>query len=117
MECRLSRDGPIVVIEVEGRIDTSSVGLLENVVATEVAEADEVVICDLQNVAYVSSAGLRTMNILGKGFSKKGVTFLLCNLCADVHEVFHSSGFHRILQIVDTREEAFALVSRFTEQT
>ncbi len=111
MDCRASRDGSAVVVEVEGRIDGATAGDLESSMMAEVAETDKVVICDLGGVSYVSSAGLRAILVVAKQLSKQSVEFAICGLSGPVAEVFHISGFDRIFKVYEKREEALAGVA------
>ena len=108
MDCRASRDGHAVVVEVEGRIDGATAGDLENSMMAEIEETDKVVVCDLSGVSYVSSAGLRAILVVAKRLSKQAVEFSICGLNGPVAEVFHISGFDRIFKVYEKREEALA---------
>ena len=108
MDCRASRDGHAVVVEVEGRIDGATAGDLENSMMAEVEDTDKVVVCDLNGVSYVSSAGLRAILVVAKRLSKQSVEFSICGLNGPVAEVFHISGFDRIFKVYEKREEALA---------
>ena len=108
MDCRASRDGNAVVVEVEGRIDGATAGDLESSMMAEIEETDKVVVCDLSGVSYVSSAGLRAILVVAKRLSKQAVEFSICGLNGPVAEVFHISGFDRIFKVYEKREEALA---------
>ncbi len=108
MDCRASRDGHAVVVEVEGRIDGATAGDLENSMMAEIEDTDKVVVCDLNGVSYVSSAGLRAILVVAKRLSKQAVDFSICGLNGPVAEVFHISGFDRIFKVYEKREEALA---------
>ena len=108
MDCRASRDGHAVVVEVEGRIDGATAGDLENSMMAEIVDTDKVVVCDLNGVSYVSSAGLRAILVVAKRLSKQAVEFSICGLNGPVAEVFHISGFDRIFKVYEKREEALA---------
>ncbi len=108
MDCRASRDGHTVVVEVEGRIDGATAGDLETSMMAGIEETDKFVVCDLSGVSYVSSAGLRAILVVAKRLSKQKVDFSICGLTGPVAEVFHISGFDRIFKVYETREEAQA---------
>ena len=108
MDCRASREGHSVVVEVEGRIDGATAGDLESSMMAEIEESDNIVVCDLSGVSYVSSAGLRAILVVAKRLSKQSVEFSICGLVGPVAEVFHISGFDRIFKVYERREEALA---------
>lgn len=57
------------------------------------------VIADLNEVDYVSSAGLRAMLIAYKTASRKEGSFVLRNVQSNVKEILDMSGFSRFIQI------------------
>ena len=65
-------------------------------------------ILDFTDVDYIGSAGLRIILLKAKDLKAREVEIALCALTAPVREVFHVTGFDRIMGIHDTSEQARA---------
>ncbi len=106
MEIRKSKEGEIVVIEPEGRIDATSAHDFEEAVVGELTEGTRRFVIDFGSVEYISSAGLRVLLMLGKKLGGKDEKLVLCSLNDSVKEVFGIAGFTAVYNIVLTRPEA-----------
>jgi anti-sigma B factor antagonist len=101
-----SRDGALV-ISASGRLDSSTAGALEAVLPARTRE-QKVVILDLAEVPYVSSAGLRVLLIGAKAARAAGNGLFITGLSPAVLEVFDISGFSKIFAIESDVDAALA---------
>lgn len=85
------------VIEVSGRLDTITAPALDSSI-NECAEYTKNLILDLQNLEYISSAGLRVLLSAQKKMQKIG-SMKVINVCEAIMEVFEMTGFADILVI------------------
>lgn len=108
MDFGIKNDGQIVIAEINGRIDGTTVDEFEGAVTSAIPDENRDVICDFSGVTYVSSAGLRAILIIAKRFSKQSTMFSICGLSEPVAEVFRISGFNKIIRIYKSREDALA---------
>ncbi|MCH4192283.1 MAG: STAS domain-containing protein [Butyrivibrio sp.] len=92
-----SIEGSRVVLQVEGRVDTTTAPELEAVIEKVIPRCDELRI-DMQKLEYISSAGLRVLLSAHKQMVKKG-RMVLCNVGENVMEVFEVTGFMDFLEI------------------
>jgi anti-anti-sigma factor len=99
-----STEGEIVVIHLEGRLDTATSADFDFALESH-AEKPTRLLVDLTGIQYVSSAGLRVFLMLAKKLQKSGGRLVLCNMSGSVREVFDIAGFSKILQIEDDRED------------
>lgn len=83
------------ILKVEGRLDTITAPDLEK--ETNAVDAEELVL-DLENLEYISSAGLRVLLSAHKKFSKLG-SMKVINVKESVMEIFEMTGFADILNI------------------
>lgn len=98
MEVVVKESGNAKILNVEGRIDTSTAKEFEKKLMEELNGTNRVRI-DLEKVVYVSSAGLRAF-LNGQKFSNKnGVEMSIFNVNDTVMEVFEMTGFADILDI------------------
>jgi len=86
-----------LTLALEGRLDTLTAPLLE---AEVVGKLDGVktLVFDFQNLAYVSSAGLRILFMAQKVMSKQG-QMIVKNVNSDINDIFKVTGFSNILTI------------------
>lgn len=85
------------VIEVSGRLDTITAPALDSSI-NECAEYTKNLILDLENLEYISSAGLRVLLSAQKKMQKIG-SMKVINVCEAIMEVFEMTGFADILVI------------------
>lgn len=102
------REGPITVLGVQGRIDSSTSVRFEQELDTVLGEPAEALVIDLSGMPYMSSAGLRVLLVTGRRCKAEGRRLVLCGLVESVRDVFHMSGFSTIFDIADTRADATA---------
>ena len=85
------------VIEIVGRLDTTSAPALEKAINEDIGDAKNLVL-DLKGVQYISSAGLRVLLGAQKKMQKIGA-MKVTNVCEAVMEVLEMTGFADILVI------------------
>lgn len=111
MEVReVSADG-ITVVEVKGRVDSTSAPALGDKLTHAVASPQQRVIVDLSGADYVSSAGLRVLLRAAERLDQTKGKLVLHGLNSRVEEVFEISGFANIFIICRTRGEALVLAA------
>ena len=97
MDIKKTREGEKLLLKVEGRIDTITAPTLFEVFQENVNGVTELTI-DLQDVDYVSSAGLRFFLSAQKTMNNQG-KMIIKNVDKNVMEVFELTGFNEILTI------------------
>jgi len=98
----------ISVIKVGGYIDTTTSSELEQALNNLIKAGSYLLIIDLGNVDYVSSAGWGIFISEIKGIREKGGDLKLVNMVPEVYEVFELLEFHHILKAYDSVEQAIA---------
>ena len=91
------RNNNLVILKIEGRLDTTTAPTLEKTI-NEIIESITELILDMHELTYVSSAGLRVLLSTQKKMNKLG-TMKLIGVCEEVIEVFEMTGFADILNI------------------
>jgi anti-sigma B factor antagonist len=87
-----------VVIEMGGRLDTTTAPVLDKTIGEDIPENANLVL-DLKGLEYISSAGLRVLLSAQKRMKKCG-SMKLRNVCEEVMDVFEMTGFADILEFV-----------------
>lgn len=103
------RDG-VLWLSVSGRVNILNAAQFEEDVKSAIGDDDRAVILDLENLEYISSAGLYVVLRIAKLTWKRDMAFALCGLSDVVRLVFERIGFDRIMAIHPTRREALAAV-------
>lgn len=98
MKIELQKDGNSLVIKLEGRLETSTAPQLQEIVEKELHDVMDLQI-DMEQLEYVSSAGLRVLLFASKKMKAKQGNVNVCNVGEDVMEVFEITGFNDILNI------------------
>lgn len=91
------RNNNSVTLKIEGRLDTTTAPTLEKTI-DEILEDITELILDMNQLTYVSSAGLRVLLSTQKKMNKIGMMKLI-GVCEEVMEVFEMTGFVDILNI------------------
>ena len=91
------RNNNVLTLKIEGRLDTTTAPTLEKTI-NDILDGVTELILDMNQLTYVSSAGLRVLLSSQKKMNKIG-TMKLIGVCEDVMEVFEMTGFVDILNI------------------
>lgn len=96
MKIEKKLDGSTLVFALDGRLDTTTAPDLENELG-DLNGIEELVI-DMENLDYISSAGLRVILKAQKVMNEKG-SMKLKNVGESIMEVFEITGFSDFLSI------------------
>lgn len=94
------------VMMIEGRLDSSSSGILEKKILSLMETGEKNFLIDFSGMDYISSAGLRVLLMAAKKTKPVGGKVVLSALTDNVKEVFDIAGFTSIFAIFATQEEA-----------
>ena len=108
MDITTERQDGILSALVSGRIDGSNVVQFEETVRTAIEDGDRAVMMDLENLSYISSAGLRVVLLIAKNVWARDAKFALCAVSDQIRQVFEVSGFDKIVSIHPSKTEAVA---------
>ena len=86
-----------LTLALEGRLDTTTAPQLEAELKECLARVTSLTL-DMQQLAYLSSAGLRVILAAQKQMNKQG-KMVIKNVCDTIMEVFEVTGFTDILTI------------------
>ena len=98
MMMEIKKNAEETVIEIVGRLDTTTAPALDKTINEDIGETKNLVL-DLKGLEYISSAGLRVLLSTQKNMQQKG-SMTVKNVCAEIMEVFEITGFADILTIV-----------------
>ena len=90
-------------------MDATTVTQFEEVCSTIIEKNTSKIIIGLENLEYISSAGLRGILLMEKLSKKHNTVLVFFGLQKMVQEVFNITGFTEILKICDTYDDAVAV--------
>ena len=97
MTIEMKRNADATVIELVGRLDTTTAPALDKTISEDLGSTKNLVL-DIKGLEYISSAGLRVLLSAQKKMQKIG-SMKVINVCEAVMEVFEMTGFADILVI------------------
>ena len=97
MTIDIKRNAEETVIELVGRLDTTTAPALDKTVNEDIADTKNLVL-NMKRLEYISSAGLRVLLSAQKKMQKIG-SMKVTNVREEVMEVFEMTGFADILTI------------------
>ena len=111
MGINVEREGATAIARAAGRIDSSNSREFHSDLEAIITADDTAVILNFEDVAYISSAGMRVILLTAKSLQKTNINFALCSMNDSIREVFRISGFDKIIPIHDSQPEALTAVS------
>lgn len=97
MTIEIKKNANETVIELVGRLDTTTAPALDKTINEDIGDTKNLVL-NLAGLEYISSAGLRVLLGAQKKLQKIG-SMKVTNVCEAVMEVFDMTGFADILVI------------------
>jgi anti-anti-sigma factor len=101
----------VLVVDMAGRLDSQTAGVAGDRMTEIVQGGHKKIVLNLQNLEYVSSAGLRIILRASKLLQGLGGEFRICNATGLVREVLDSAGFSSLLKTYDTEKDAVSSFS------
>ena len=103
----------VLVIDMSGRLDSRSSGEAGDRIVHIVQGDDRQILLNLQNVDYVSSAGLRIILLGSKLLQGNQGELKICCIEEGVKRVLEMSGFDSLIRMYDTEAEALSAFANF----
>jgi anti-anti-sigma factor len=110
VELREASVGDVTVLEVKGRLDSTTAPSLGDRLSGTLAAQRRRLVLDLRQLEYISSAGFRVLLLAAKRAEETGSRLVLCSLSTKVRQLFDLGGFLDIFGICATREDGIAAV-------
>jgi anti-sigma B factor antagonist len=110
MDLREDIAGEVTVLEVKGRIDSTTAPVLGEKLTGALAIPQRRLVLDLRQLEYISSAGFRVLLLAAKRAEEAGSRFVLCSVSGKVRQLFDLGGFLDLFPISASREEGIVAV-------
>jgi anti-sigma B factor antagonist len=98
----------VTVFVLEGRVDSTGAGEMDNVLQNAAAEGKHKMVLDMSGVTYINSAGLRTLADILTQNRASGGDLRLVALSPKVERVFKIIGFDKFFETHQSVEAAAA---------
>ena len=112
MSLSIERDGGVLYCLVDGRVDGDNAPEFRDGVLGEMTDDDRLLVLDLSQVSYISSAGLQSFLMIARSMGQRGVGFGICEVSDGVRKVFEIAGFSSVLSLFADRASAVAGLNR-----
>ncbi|MDR3623718.1 MAG: STAS domain-containing protein [Chlamydiales bacterium] len=100
------KKGEVVIVHLQGRLDANSSPAIESKI-NELTQAGSLkILIDMHDVDYLSSAGMRVLLSVTKKLKSVNGKLGVFALTDDVMDIIKMAGFHQILFIAPSEEEA-----------
>lgn len=101
----------VALMKVKGRVDSETAPELDDALTKLLQDNRNQIVLDLENVDYMSSAGLRAMVKAYQTAKKSGGDLRLACVPAPVEVILRTVGMMQMLQMYPTDQEAMASFS------
>ena len=98
----------VSVMKVKGRVDSDSAPELDDALTKLLQDNRNKIVLNLQDVNYMSSAGLRAMVKAYQGAKKSGGDVRLASVSTPVEVILRTVGMMQMLQMYPNDQEALA---------
>lgn len=112
MEITETKSGGITTVAIRGRIDSATAGTLKERLSKAMESVPARLVIDFRDVAYISSAGFRTLLIVAKQSEEASGGLALCGISSEVRRLFDIAAFTDLFLILPGRDEAVAALDR-----
>lgn len=98
----------VLILEPSGGIDSTNAKAFTARILDTISAKECNVVIDFQKVKYVSSAGFRSLLIIGKSIEGTQRKLVLCGMSPEVRRVFEIAMFDELFVTCTSREDAAA---------
>ncbi|GAB6039689.1 STAS domain-containing protein [Endothiovibrio diazotrophicus] len=100
-------------IRLDGRLDALSAGSVQDALMALVDEGERRILVDLSTIAFLSSAGIRSLLIVHKELHRAGGELILLGAGELIRDVLQTAGMTRLFTLIAAPDE---LIARQTEE-
>ena len=111
MSFTIVRDEGTLIAKLDGRLEGGTSLSLQKSLEEEIKPDDKALILNMENLSYISSSGLRVVAIMFNRTKATGMKLAICSMSDSINKVITTSGFHMLIPVFSTQEEAYASVA------
>ena len=106
MKIQKEKINDILIFSLNGRFDSNTFREFEKEIFNEIEKRSYFIILNLEQLDYISSAGLRAILRVTKSLKNFAGKLVICSIPDSIAEIFEISGFNFFLKIAPNLEEA-----------
>lgn len=106
MNITTKEENNICIVTLSGKLNTANSKDTGSALMELVNQGKHNLLLDLSDVDYIASSGLRILLMLAQRMKNENGKLRLCEANDSVSEVFNISGFHKILDIYESKDTA-----------
>jgi anti-sigma B factor antagonist len=107
----IKQHGNVKIAQMPVRFDAQTSREVEKVLQEVLESGTNIILCNLAQTEYISSAGLRVLLAVAKNLKKAEGQLCLCSTNTFVQEVLETSGLTTIFKIFKSEEDALKNLS------
>lgn len=115
MKLNFEKKENIDIVSLIGRLDGNTAPSVKDEIIEKLNE-NTILIINMKNCEYVSSAGLRVLMIIAKTLKSKGGNGVLVEMNEEVGDVMEMTGFGNIFRSFKTIDEALEFLQKGGEK-
>jgi anti-anti-sigma factor len=108
MEIKTRQHQDVLIVDMTGRLDSSTTGSAHDAMVGIAKSRPKRVILNLDGLKYVTSSGLRAILTFSKLLQSSNSELKICNANSSVKELLQTSGFNSLLKVFDDEKSAIA---------
>ena len=97
MRIKWEHTDEVAVARIGGRIDSANTVEFQRALESGLSPTAQTVVIDFEQVAFMSSSGLRVVLMLAKQLRRRGAQAAVCSLPGPIREIFAVTGFDRVV--------------------
>jgi anti-anti-sigma factor len=108
MQITERKEGPILVLALDGRLDHSGAGIFQECAVNHIKAGARSMVVDFGGTNFVASMGIRAIMVPAQEISREGGRFAVAGLSSQVVRLFEISGLLQVFKVYDTVADAAA---------
>jgi stage II sporulation protein AA (anti-sigma F factor antagonist) len=112
MEFTELRDGKVVVVIPNGRIDAATAEEFQKRLLAIIGDQPIRLALDCTEIRYISSIGLRALIVAAKKVAAVRGRLVVCAVPRHVQQIFDLAGIATVITILGTRQEAIDAIAK-----
>ena len=103
-----SKQGTVTIITIGGSLDAETAPKFDKKLKGEIAKGTKKVVCNMQSLTYIASAGLGILISNNETLNSKGGEIKLSGMSDKIQKIFKLLGFLNLFKIFKNDNEAVA---------
>ena len=99
MQVTERREGPLVILALEGRLDHAGAGIFQEHALKQIEAGTRSLLVDFGGTTFVASMGIRALIVPAQEMSRQGGRFALTGLSPELRKLFEMAGLLKVFTV------------------